>query len=171
MLAQTWDSDARRWPDRLGRFDTQEIVGSITAKEAGLALFAFYLAFVLWGLWRRPTGDNFLFAAGLCAYVFFMLLTEMHERYVLPACMLLTLIALRGRWSIYLAVALPVLINQIIALGYENVQGGNALTLESYHAFQTASLIFSAINVVLLLWISWRYMRQTYIDPPSAEQL
>ncbi len=165
MLAQTWSSEARRWPDQVGRSDKETIVGSITVKQVGLAIFSLYLAFVLWGLWRHPSGDNFLFAAGLCAYVFFMLLTQMHERYVLPACMLLTLIALRGGWWIYLAVALPALINQIIAMVYENAQG-NRLTLGSYHAFQYASLVFSAINVGLLIWISWRYVRQTFIGSP-----
>jgi Gpi18-like mannosyltransferase len=162
MLVQTCTADQRQWPDTFGRKDAQVVMGLVTAKQLGMAIFALFLAFVLFGLWRRPSTNSFLFAAGLSAYAFYMLPTEMHERYILPACTLFALIAVRGGGLVYLAVLIPATINQVLALGYENSQGRRALTVDSYHTFQMLSLVFSAVNLALFLWVGWRYTRQTF---------
>ena len=79
--------------------DTLRVLGPLTLRHVGLGLLAAYAAVIL----RRRSEDwaTAFFAAGLLVFGFFMLATEMHERYVLPSLALLALPAVQlGRRGI-----------------------------------------------------------------------
>ena len=69
------------------------MVGPVTFREAGLAAFAAYVLMLGWGVVRRPTGPVLVFAAALSFFGFFMLPTQVHQRYIVPAVGLLALLA------------------------------------------------------------------------------
>jgi Gpi18-like mannosyltransferase len=62
-----------------------------TYKRIGLLLASGYLLFLLIPLWRNPRPETLILAAGLSFFGFFMLATQMHERYSVPAAALLAL--------------------------------------------------------------------------------
>lgn len=79
--------------------DSTALLGPVTIRHVGMALVIAYGLLVVWILfrrWRAPSGQpaaaaaapqqiGTFFAAGLLIFGFFMLATEMHERYILPA--------------------------------------------------------------------------------------
>lgn len=82
-------------------FDTEVQVGPLTARIIGYLLFGLAAALILLRTWLLPQReDEFLLAAGLYA-AFFMLFTQMHERYIYPTVILL-IPAMIGRRGIML---------------------------------------------------------------------
>jgi hypothetical protein len=64
--------------------DKYEIFGGITLKHAGLLMLALYTAVISVNMWRRAEERReFLWGTALY-YGFFMLPTQMHDRYILP---------------------------------------------------------------------------------------
>ncbi|MBI1851291.1 MAG: hypothetical protein HYR85_13205 [Planctomycetes bacterium] len=77
--------------------DTDPFVAGISYRAVGLALFAAALAFALVILWRRGRGRDpaaLFLAAAFVAVAFFMLPTQMHDRYLYPALPLLAAAAM-----------------------------------------------------------------------------
>jgi len=101
------------------RADTRTIVGPITHRDVGLALLAAWTAFILAGVWRWPSGGGLVLATALQFFAVFMLPTQMHQRYVLPAAVLLALVAPVSRRARVLFIVLTVTaaLNQGLDLG------------------------------------------------------
>ena len=104
-------------------------------------------------------------AAGLLAFGFFMLPTQMHERYVVPAAALLAVVAGAGRWRTYAVVMLPAAANQAIALSYENATTGRAaVTMADIGPYQPWLLAVSVVNVAVLLGVTAAYARGVWTE-------
>jgi Gpi18-like mannosyltransferase len=69
--------------------NSEILLGGVTMQHAGVLLFAALVLLVVVAMWRRPHDkQEFLWAAALF-FGFFMLPTEVHERYLYPAAVLI----------------------------------------------------------------------------------
>ena len=156
-------SDAVRW------------AGPVTPKRVGLALFAGYTLLVSGGLWRRPDGVMLVRAAGLTAFGFFMLPTQMHERYVVPAAVLLALpvgfAGVRGRpsnWWLYVALAA----SAAAQLALQQYMESLPPPVRNRHGpgtVRNATLAaLSVVDVALLLWATAGYLIDAWRPVPTG---
>jgi 4-amino-4-deoxy-L-arabinose transferase-like glycosyltransferase len=90
-LLDRFDIFVRGMPAREARADNRRALGPVTFRQLGLAAFAAYLLFVLAGLARRPEPEMLVLSTALALFAFFMLPTQMHQRYIVPAAAVLTL--------------------------------------------------------------------------------
>jgi Gpi18-like mannosyltransferase len=112
------DTTYRGLSGEVANRDNVTVLGKLTYHHIGLMMTgSFYMALLIL-LWRQPTRDRFLFACGLGALGFFVLTTQMHERYIVPAAALLALPALfsKPRLLLYAGVCLTASLNQILIL-------------------------------------------------------
>ena len=153
------------------QLDTARWWGPITPRHVGLLAFGGFTTFLSVGLYRRPTRYNAALMAGLTAYGFYMLATEMHERYVIPAAALLALCAASGGGRTYLAVMVPALINQVKSLVSENCDAAGTVTPHLQHVFDAVKLVVSVANCLLFFWVSRSYYRKVVVQSaPTAER-
>jgi 4-amino-4-deoxy-L-arabinose transferase-like glycosyltransferase len=87
------DIRLRGQPSGEARVDTRPFLGPWTHRDVGLVLVAGWTVFILAGLWRWPGDGGLILAAAFQFFAVFMLPTQMHQRYILPAAVLLALIA------------------------------------------------------------------------------
>jgi hypothetical protein len=116
--ANVIDTTYRHLPgDQVNKDDVQ-VIGRLTYHHLSLLMTGSYYIGLLVLLWRQPTRDRFLFACGLGALGFFILMTQMHERYIVPAAALLALPALftGPRLLLYAGVCLTASANQLLIL-------------------------------------------------------
>lgn len=160
--------------------DTARVVGPVTLRWVGLALLAGYGLAILWLLywhWQpRPAGrsswpqagqrlDAF-FAAGLLVFGFFMLATEMHERYILPALAFLALpAALNGRQHLlaYLLLSGAVLLNLLRVLPFAPV------VLQAFVQIPGDRLIISLATTGLFVWWTLLYLRAGPVGDETSQ--
>ena len=166
MVGETATAAARAWTSTFGPGDAQPILGSLTAKQLGLALFAADAAVLLAGLWHRPTPRRFVLASGLLAFGLYMLATQMHERYVVTAAATLAILAGHGRdWRYYAAVSVPALANLVVALAYLNATTDQPrVTPADLAPYQPWLLAVSVANVAVLLATTAGYVADTFAD-------
>jgi hypothetical protein len=82
------DIRLRGQPSGEARVDTRKFLGPLTHRDAGLVLVAGWTVFILAGLWRWPGDGALILAAAFQFFAVFMLPTQMHQRYILPAAVL-----------------------------------------------------------------------------------
>ena len=113
------DIRLRGQPSGEARLDTRPFVGPLTHRDVGLLLVAAWTVFILAGLWRWPGDGGLVLAAAFQFFAVFMLPTQMHQRYILPAAVLLALVApLSPRARMFFAVlAVTATLNQGLDLG------------------------------------------------------
>lgn len=161
-LLDGFDTKIRRLPEQFARADNRSVLGPVTFKHIGLILFGTYLLFLLAGLWRRPDPSTLILACAMSVFAFFMLPTQMHDRYIVPAAALLVLGAVQSRPALvlFLGVSATASLNQLNALLRHNLTTLNTMT----PVIDTATLgvggIVALANIVLLAWATRRYWRQ-----------
>ncbi len=150
--------------------DTARVVGPVTLRWVGLALLAGYGFAILWLLYRHwqprlagrsswPQARQRLgafFAAGLLVFGFFMLATEMHERYVLPALAFLALpaaLSSRRHLLAYLMLSGAVLLNLLRVLPFAPA------VLRAFVQIPGDRLIISLATTGLFVWWTLLYLR------------
>jgi hypothetical protein len=135
------------WTHRPARLSTRPFLGSITYRAFSLALFAAAAAFSSAGLWRRPTSQNLAFTSALIVFAFFTLTTEMHERYIVPAAGLMTLVAAENRNTRWFSVALSgcALLNQVLRGTFTGAFGQS---FDRWQAFVNGKLLLDVITSV-----------------------
>ncbi|MEA3334591.1 MAG: hypothetical protein U9R25_01685 [Chloroflexota bacterium] len=153
--------------------DSYQVIGPLSLRWIGLLLMAGYAVLVLWrldrtGWWlkNREEMDHELhvfFAAGMLVFGFFMLPTEIHERYILPALAFLAMIAWcqRGLLIAYLLLSFTVLINLLEVLPFA------PWLYRSFASVEGERVLLAVINVVLFLWLNWRYLGTTPLARPG----
>lgn len=162
-LLDRFDITVRKLPWAATR-DTGYVVGAITYKHVGLTAFGAYVLFLAIGVWRRPTCFLFVFASALSVFGFFMLPTQMHERYVLPALALLVLITPLSReaFVLFLLLSVTSLLNQMMVMDYPLVrQIGSAIPAKG---MQITAVLVSLANIIALLWATRTFWRIGFID-------
>lgn len=149
--------------------DSTALLGPITIRQVGMALVAGYallLFAVLLRRWRAPSHEpspqaeaaqqiGAYFVAGLLTFGFFMLATEMHERYILPALAPLALVAALHRPALapYLLLSLTAFLNLIHVLPVTRDQIALMETLPDIR------FLISGVNTALFIWWTWLFVR------------
>jgi hypothetical protein len=149
MLMQTCTPAARQWTFPFGQNDDRPCIGDLTARQIGLGLFAIYTLMLLYLLVRRSNTRMFLHTAAMTAFAFYMLPTQMHERYILPACAIFAVSAAIEKMGFYLLLAASASMSQIAAFVYENQVALHSMTDPSKRFLQLISLVLSLINIIL----------------------
>jgi hypothetical protein len=162
------------------RVDTRRLVGALTHRDLGLGLLAVWTAYVLAGLWRWPSDGGLVVAAALQYFAFFMLPTQMHQRYVLPAAVLLGLVApvsRRARW-LFVVLTVTATLNQGLDLGRAVLD--HAVVVERSAipdppalrmAIRNAATAIALAHVAVLAWWTAVYRRElaALAAGPAAE--
>ncbi len=149
--------------------DSTALLGPITIRHVGMALVIAYgllVVFVLYRRWRAPASQpaaaadaiqqiGTFFAAGLLIFGFFMLATEMHERYILPALAPLALTAalLRPARLPFVLLSATAFLNLIHVLPLTRDQ------IALMERLPDIRFAISAANTALLVWWTWLFVR------------
>ena len=151
------------------RADTRTLAGPVTHRDAGLALLAAWTLFILAGVWRWPSDGALVLATAFQSFAVFMLPTQMHQRYVLPAAVLLALVAPVSRRARLLFVVLTVTatLNQGLDLGRAVLDHAVAVDASRVAdppairmAIRNAATAVALVHVALLAWWTAIYRRE-----------
>ena len=130
--------------------DSGLLLGLINYKQAGLLMFAVFVLLMMVVMWRRyQEKREFVWAAAL--YMgFFMLPTQVHERYLYPGAVLLLIATAQDAtlWPLALSMMVTFSYN-ILAVLVPNHNGGGTFGAQ-WLAFPTA-----LVNVVLFATTAW----------------
>lgn len=145
-----------------------------TYQTIGILTFGVFSIFITWLLTRRRA--VFLTAAAL-ALGLYMLLTQMHERYMFPVLALLALAGiLQPRlWLLYLMLSITFFFNLITIAPFTPLLGTNLVaaqvTSPTVALLKTLALVCAALNVVGLIAIVLALVRTkpSPILAPSAD--
>ena len=152
----------RGQPAHAAAIDSRPWVGPVTPKRVGLTALAGYTAWLMLGLYRRPTPDTFVAAAALTALAFYALPTEVHERYGVPAAALLAVLAGRAfGWGPFVAVGAITLVNQAVAMVVQeaiySAHGPAPYPLR--RAADVVAVVGSVAALAAFAWVTVRYHR------------
>jgi Gpi18-like mannosyltransferase len=172
------DIRLRGLPSGEARIDTRAI-GPLTHRDVGLALLAAWTAFILAGLWRWPGDGGLILAAAFQFFAVFLLPTQMHQRYILPAAVLLALVAPLSRRTRVLFVVLTVTatLNQGLDLGRAVLE--QAIVADPSRvadppairmAIRNAATLVALAHLALFVWWTAVYRRElaALASSPSA---
>ena len=179
-LLDRFDIAVRGIPAPLARLDSRSFVGPVTFREAGVAAFAVYLVMVLVGLARRPTPSVLVFAAALSFFGFFMLPTQVHQRYLVPAAALLgmTVAGSARRLALWAGVSLTAGLNQALDLARAVLDtavradpvAAATLSVPGYRGpIRIAAGVVAVLNVALFVWATRDYWREVVAARVSSE--
>jgi len=170
-LLDRFDIAVRGIPAPEARLDSRPLVGAITFREAGVAAFAAYLLMLLVGLARRPTPSALVSAAALSFFGFFMLPTQVHQRYLVPAAALLGLTAAgsRRRLALWVGVSLTAALNQALDLTRAVLDtavradpaAAATVSVAGYRGpIRLAASVVAVFNIALFVWATRDYWRE-----------
>jgi hypothetical protein len=159
------------------RRDDRPALGPVTYHQVGLAVFSLYTLALLAVLARRPTPAVLLWTLGMHLFGFFMLPTQVHQRYVVPAVGMLALMAPTSRRGFVLFGVLTVTatLNQGLdlarALPGADAIAGSLTSLDLPIAMRTARDLGAAValvNVVLFAWALTAFWREAVATPEAG---
>jgi Gpi18-like mannosyltransferase len=133
--------------------DSQVLFCGLSAKTAGLFLFALAYAGILLGLFLRYAGKRVFFALALLSFAFYMLPTQMHERYLYPFCvfwLLMPALARKDRWF-YTVLSLLYFLN-LAAVFSMHRRYDNPLNT----GFTPVSVLIAVANLLVFGYCVWR---------------
>jgi Gpi18-like mannosyltransferase len=152
MLSGRWVSDA-------------ETVFGVSYRNIGLVVFALAAAAIIYALPKRPSRTTVISAACVMVYAFFMLPTEMHERYLYPFIPLIAVI-IGESWVITLvavAVSIVVFMDMNFAQPWLPAIDHLVRTVNQCVAWSVLSIV---LFVIFFVW----YMRRAAAERRSAEE-
>jgi hypothetical protein len=163
------DIRLRGQPSGEARLDTRPFLGPLTHRDVGLVLIAAWTVFILAGLWRWPGNGGLILAAAFQFFAVFMLPTQMHQRYILPAAVLLALAAPLSARSRVLFVVLAVtatlnqgldltraVLDQAVQIDPMRIADPPALRM----AIRNAATAIALVHVGVLAWWTAVYRRE-----------
>jgi Gpi18-like mannosyltransferase len=168
------DTTYRHLDGTLTNNDNLTVLGPITFRDIGLILLTGYMAFVLRIVWKRPSVDTLFFGSAMSAFGLFMLATQMHERYVVPAAVLLALPAVFSfpRLALYVGISISAALNQYLIL-MSNMYSFSHQTgqFPDFLNYLWNTLYFPGciLNAILFVFGSWLYFRTTSAPPMVSE--
>ncbi len=179
-LLDRFDVAVRGIPAPIARLDSRSLAGPVTFREAGVAAFAAYLAMVLVGLARRPAAAALVFASAMSYFAFFMLATQVHQRYLVPAAALLGMTAAGSvrRLALWAGVSLTAALNQALDLARAVLDtrvradpaAAAALSVPGYRGpIRTAACVVAVVNIVLFVWATRDYWREVVAGRSRSE--
>jgi Gpi18-like mannosyltransferase len=161
----------------LVRRDDRLAFGTVTFQALGLAAFAFATGALLIALWRRPTPRLVVFALTLHWYAFFMLPTQVHQRYIVPAVAVSTvLVAIRRETAwLFVGLTLTATLNQAFDLAralpaLPAVPG--ALTADllalPLRTWRDLGALVGLANLALFVAAAWMFAREQVAKDASS---
>jgi hypothetical protein len=167
-LLDRYDIGVRGVPAVVARRDDRPLLGPFTYHHAGLALFAAALALVLAVLWRHPSDHGLLLAQAASFFAFFMLPTQVHQRYLLPAAVLATLAAARSHraWLLAAGLTIGATLNQALdltraVLDHAALDPMSTLVPSTYRGpIRAAATAVALLNVAFFVWALAVYPRE-----------
>ena len=179
-LLDRFDIAVRGIPAPEARLDSRPLVGAVTFREAGVAAFAAYVSMLLVGLARRPTPSALVFAAALSFFGFFMLPTQVHQRYLVPAAALLGLTAAGAarRLALWAGVSLTAALNQALDLTRAVLDtavradpvAAATVSVPGYRGpIRLAACVVAVLNIALFVWATRDYWREVVAAPARPE--
>ncbi|OGS33805.1 MAG: hypothetical protein A2293_12095 [Elusimicrobia bacterium RIFOXYB2_FULL_49_7] len=141
--------------------DLPFILGSLNSRMVGWLLFFIVYGIIFWRMVRSSEDlDKTILGCALLAAAFFMLPTQMHERYLYPALILamisITLMQKKEKW-LWLVGSLGFFVNLIAALGLQYPHWAINALFQSHGI----SLAISAMNTVLFFGLGWLFMKRS----------
>lgn len=168
-LLDRYDVLARGMSPPEARRDDRPALGPVTYHQVGLLAFSLYTLALLAVLARRPTRSVLLWTLSMHLFGFFMLPTQVHQRYVVPAVGMLALLAPTSRrgFALFGLLTVTATLNQGLDLaralpGAEAI-AGSLTSLDLPIAMRTARDLGAAIalaNVVLFAWAVTAFWRE-----------
>ncbi|HSB60414.1 MAG TPA: glycosyltransferase 87 family protein [Vicinamibacteria bacterium] len=168
-LLDRYDVLVRGMSPPLVRRDDRPAFGPVTFHQVGLAAFCLYTLALLAVLLRRPTPLVLLWTLGMHFFGFFMLPTQVHQRYIVPAVGLLALLAPSSRRGLALFVGLTATatanqaIDLVRALPWEPAVAGALTAADLPLATRTArdlGALVALVNVALFAWALVAFRRE-----------
>jgi len=169
-LLDRFDIFVRGIASRDARLDTRAAFGPVTFRHLGLAALGAYTAALMVLLWRRPSRTTLAWALAAQFFAFFMLPTQMHQRYLLPAAVLAALVATlstRGA-ALFFVLAATAALNQGLDLGRAVLE--QALLVDPLavgdppawrSAIRIAATAVAVANVISFAWVTAILSRET----------
>jgi len=93
---------------RKGIIDNTELLGLVSHKLIGLILLGVYCIFILYYLHKKNNQNSILIASSAMVFAFFILPTQIHERYLFPFFALFSLIYFKNKDLKYIYIILSV---------------------------------------------------------------
>jgi len=165
-----FDIFVRGLASRDARLDTRAAFGIVTYRHLGLAALSAYTAALMALLWRRGTRHALAWTLVMQFFAFFMLPTQMHQRYLLPAAVLAALLvplSAAGR-ALFVLLAVTATLNQGLDLGRAVLE--QALVVDSLavadppgwrSAIRVAATLVAIANVGGFVWATAILRRET----------
>jgi Gpi18-like mannosyltransferase len=141
--------------------DSTQIFG-ISLKIIGLSLLAIYTLIVIYQLIKKHDANNIILGAASMAFAFFMLPTQIHERYLFPFFALFVLIALNNRKYLWIYVILSVtsLFNLMMVFPFYSkhiifypIQILLSLMMR-FFSFINLAILISLVNILVFIYFS-----------------
>jgi Gpi18-like mannosyltransferase len=105
-VADRFDVLVRGLPYPLVRRDDRLAIGALTYQALGLGAFALATGILVAALWKRPNPRLLVFALTLHLFGFFMLPTQVHQRYLVPCVAMAAVLAAIRRDATWLWIGL-----------------------------------------------------------------
>lgn len=127
-------------PDLSNTLSDSTHLYSISLKNIGFIFLAIYTLIVIYQLSKRDDEETIILAATSMTFAFFMLPTEIHERYLFPFFALLSLIVLNSRkyTGVYIVLSITFLLNLMM------------ISLQSINI----ALFIALINVAIFIYFT-----------------
>jgi len=179
-LLDRFDIAVRGLPAPEARLDTRRALGPIRFRDVGVAAFSAYTLMLVVGLARHATRSALVCAAALSFFGFFMLPTQVHQRYLVPAAALLGMTAAVStrRLVLWAGVSLTAALNQALDLARSVLDHAVAtdpvaaatLSVPGYRGtIRLAACVVAVANIALFLWATRIYWREVVTAPAEAE--
>jgi hypothetical protein len=178
-LLDRFDIAVRGLPAPEARLDARRAFGPFTFRALGVAAFAAYAAMLAAGLLRQPSRSALVSASALAFFGFFMLPTQVHQRYLVPAAALMAITAALStrHWALWAGVSLTAALNQALDLAravLDHAVSTDAVAASTWSVpgyrgpIRIAASVVAVANIALFLWASRTYWREVVRSPSSA---
>lgn len=140
------------------RLDTTKVIGGVSYRAAGLALWALTTLYGLWRQWsREATFEGLMESAAFLGFVFFMFMTEVHENWSFGifAPLVLAAIARPDLRRLYGALSLTALANMALQDPPLRTWLGPGFDENAWKL----GIVNAGVNVALFIWWSARLLR------------
>jgi 4-amino-4-deoxy-L-arabinose transferase-like glycosyltransferase len=175
-VADRFDVLVRGLPYPLIRRDDRLAVGAVTYQALGLGVFALATGALMAALWKRPYPRSLVFSLTLHLFAFFMLPTQVHQRYIVPAAAIAAVLVAIRREAAWLGIGLAVTatLNQAFdlarALPATQMISG-ALTADRFalplRTWRDMGAVVGLANVALFVAAAWMYWQGRIASDPA----
>ena len=156
-----------------------QILPFLTYKQVGLALFAIAYAFALTCIIKRRDGMTLLLTAAFVFFAFFMLPTQMTERYLFPFFPLFAITLMQGPLPLYVAASATFMLNLYLVFPLPDIAPWNVTSIQYPPLYdflaiadgvrRPLTVALSLANIGLLTWFSGFLFRRCFLQEPDTD--